>query len=383
MKKRAIISIMKRFSTIALVLLLVAVFSLPASASAATSPGIKPGSFFYFFDTTFEQIGLFFTFNPEKKARKALEYADERLAEAEAVAEDNNAEAVKTAITGYESNIAFAAEKSKEVKDKGQAENLLTSIEDNTSKNQEALSAILIKVPDEAKEAIRQAIEASKKSQEEAAKQIAELKGEVEQLKQEVAELKQNKVERSSNDEKLEIEKAKLEIEIANVKAENAQKEAKIKAQAEVETKNKAEAIKAQEEADGIKLEIEKETQKRLEEQKKLEELKKQQEFKAQQELQRKQEEAAHQAEQNKTNQINSLIAEYQQKINEIDAQILAINQKYYKDTENLRQEGISASGIEGRKIELAREANRQIELLQLEQESLRLQYLNKINSIQ
>lgn len=181
---------MKRFSTIALVLLLVAVFSLPASASAATSPGIKPGSFFYFFDTTFEQIGLFFTFNPEKKARKALEYADERLAEAEAVAEDNNAEAVKTAITSYESNIVFAAEKSKEVKDKGQAENLLTSIEDSTSKNQEVLSAILIKVPDEAKEAIRQAIEASKKGQEEAAKQIAELKGEVEQLKQEVAELK-------------------------------------------------------------------------------------------------------------------------------------------------------------------------------------------------
>src|SRR3989344_1346327 len=101
-------------SFLMLALLLVVVFSLPASASAATNPGVKPGSFFYFFDTTFEKIGLFFTFNSEGKARKALEYADERLAEAEAVAEDNNAEAVKTAITSYESNIAFAAEKSKE-----------------------------------------------------------------------------------------------------------------------------------------------------------------------------------------------------------------------------------------------------------------------------
>ena len=152
--------------------------------------GIKPGSFFYFFDTAFENIGLFFTFSPEKKAQKALEYADERLAEIEAIAEENNPNAIKTAIASYENNIALATEKSKEVKDKGKAETLLTSIEDNTSRNQEVLSAVLIKVPEEAKAAITQAIEASKKGQEEAMKQITELKGEIEQLKKEVAELK-------------------------------------------------------------------------------------------------------------------------------------------------------------------------------------------------
>ena len=177
-------------SFLMLALLLVVVFSLPASASAATNPGVKPGSFFYFFDTTFEQISLFFTFSPEKKAEKALAYADERLAEVEAIAEEQNSNAVKTAITNYESNIALAAEKSKEVQDKGKAENLLTLIANNASKNQEVLSAVLIKVPDEAKEAITQAIEASKKGQEEATRQIAELKSEVEQLKKEVAELK-------------------------------------------------------------------------------------------------------------------------------------------------------------------------------------------------
>jgi len=178
----------KNFFTLAL--LLVIVFSLSDSASAATSVGIKPGSFFYFFDTTFEQISLFFTFSSEKKAKKALVYADERLAEVEALAEDKNPNAVKTAITNYESNIALAAKKSKEVQDKGKAENLLTLIANNASKNQEVLSAVLIKVPDEAKEAITQAIEASKKGQEEATRQIAELKSEVEQLKKEVAELK-------------------------------------------------------------------------------------------------------------------------------------------------------------------------------------------------
>lgn len=192
---------MKRISTIALGLLLLAAFSLPASASAATNPGIKPGNFFYFFDTTFEKIGLFFTFSPEKKARKALEYADERLAEAEAVAE--NAEAVKTAITNYESNIAFAEEKSKDVGDREKAEALLTTIAENTSKHQEVLTAVLVKVHDEAKEAITRAIEASRKGHKEAMQKIAELKGEVEKLKQEVAELKAKDEERGKTIEEL------------------------------------------------------------------------------------------------------------------------------------------------------------------------------------
>ena len=59
-----------------------------------------------------------------------------------------------------------------------EAEILLNSIADNNSRNQEVLSAVLIKVPEEAKAAITQAIEASKKGQEEAMKQVAELKGE-------------------------------------------------------------------------------------------------------------------------------------------------------------------------------------------------------------
>ena len=184
------IKMKKQFYKIFLGVALAFVLAVPIFVSAAPSAGIKPGSFFYFFDTTFEKINLFLTFNPEKKAQKALEYANERLAEAEAVAEEKNTDAVKTAVAGYESNIALAAEESSQIKDKGKTEELLNSIADNTSKHQEILAEVLNKVPDEAKEAITKAIEVSKKGQEEAMKQIAELKGEVEQLKQEVAELK-------------------------------------------------------------------------------------------------------------------------------------------------------------------------------------------------
>lgn len=182
-------------------------FTAPMQASAATNAGVKPGSFFYFLDTTFENVGLFFTFNPEKKVQKALEYADERLAEIEVVAEEKNPDAVKTAIANYESNIALATEKSKEVKDKGRAETLFTSIADNSSRNQEVLAAVLIKVPEEAREAITQAIEASRKGQEEATKQIAELKGEVEKLRQEITELKSKDGERTQKIEELSNQK--------------------------------------------------------------------------------------------------------------------------------------------------------------------------------
>jgi len=120
-------------------LILIILFASPVSASANTKAGIKPGSFFYFFDTAFEKIGLFFTFNPEKKTEKALEYANERLAEVQAIEEGENPDAIKTAIANYENNVALATEKSKEVKDKGQAENLLNLIAGNASRNQEVL----------------------------------------------------------------------------------------------------------------------------------------------------------------------------------------------------------------------------------------------------
>lgn len=182
---------------------------MPFSVFAAPSAGIKPSSFFYFFDIASERISLFFTFNSEKKARKALEYADERLAEAEEVAGDKNTDAVKTAITNYESNIAFAAEKSRGIKEKEKAEALLTTISDSTSRHQEILADVLAKVPDEAKEAITKAIEASRKGHEEALQKIAELKGEIEELKQEVAELRQADSDKQSD----EIEKLKKEVE--------------------------------------------------------------------------------------------------------------------------------------------------------------------------
>ena len=64
-------------------------FLFPATAKA----GVKAGSFFYF-DKAFEKKQNLFHFQPGKESKKALEYADERLAEAEESASENKPEAV-------------------------------------------------------------------------------------------------------------------------------------------------------------------------------------------------------------------------------------------------------------------------------------------------
>ena len=216
--------------------------AMPVSALAQTEAVAKPGIFFYLVDTTFEKVGLFFTFNSEKKARKALVYADKRLAEIEAIDETGKPDVLKSLIANYENNIALAVKKSKDITDKEKAEELFTSIAENTSKNQEVLSAVLIKVPEEAKEAIAQAIEASKKNQEEALQQIAELKKEVSELKEEVQKLKEelqakNEAQEVAKQKKDENGEDKNEKEIEELKKDIEKLEKEIKQSETKETK--------------------------------------------------------------------------------------------------------------------------------------------------
>lgn len=193
------------------------IFLFPVSAKAETNAGIGPDSFFYFFDITAEKINLFFTFNPESKALKALEYADERLAEAKESANKNDTEAIEKAMENYKEKISLATEKSKEIEDEEKIEELLNIVAESTAKHQEILNEVLEKVSDEAKEAILKAIEISKRGQEEANKQISDLKKEVSELKQELEEVKEkleNKNgESKENDNDKEIGKLKKEIE--------------------------------------------------------------------------------------------------------------------------------------------------------------------------
>jgi len=210
--------------------------TIPVFVSAETKAGLTPASPFYFFDAAFENVSLFFTFNPEKKAQKALKYADERLEEAKESASDNKLKAVEKAMEGYEKVISLATEKSKELKDDKKSEEILKTVSESTAKHQEVLVAVLDKVSDEAKEAILRAIETSKKGQEEALKQILRLEDENSKLKKRVEELKSSLMDKENKrgyegeeddkntvEKNEDVEKLRKEVEVLK-KSQQAQR---------------------------------------------------------------------------------------------------------------------------------------------------------------
>jgi len=100
---------MKKPGILAIALALAMIFTIPTGVYAVEAaetetlpdPGINPDSPFYFMDKWGKQISLAFTFNPEKKVQKALLYAEERLAEVNAMMVRNEVRATIRAADGY------------------------------------------------------------------------------------------------------------------------------------------------------------------------------------------------------------------------------------------------------------------------------------------
>ncbi len=122
------------------------------------NPGITPDSSFYFLDIWGKKIGLFFAFGAEAKARKALQYAEERLAEAQVMAGENKPQAVTVATGGYDEYMTMSVEKIGEASEEGVDISEVSEIVAlATSKHLFVLDGVMDIVPEEAKEAIAQA----------------------------------------------------------------------------------------------------------------------------------------------------------------------------------------------------------------------------------
>ena len=133
------------------------------------SPGITPDSPFYFVDIWGKKIGLFLAFGAEAKARKALTYAEERLAEAQTMAAKNKSRGVKQAASGYDEFLAIVTEKAEEARREGvDVSDTSEIVALATSKHLSVLDGVMDIVPDEAKEAITQARSVSINGQENA-----------------------------------------------------------------------------------------------------------------------------------------------------------------------------------------------------------------------
>jgi len=142
------------------------------------APGITPDSPFYFLDNWGKNIGLFFAFGPDAKAKKALEYAEERLAEAQAMADKNKSREVERAADGYKDFVDMAAEKAQEARQRGVSDNLSEIVALATSKHLSVSDGVKDTVPEPAKQAIAKAKEASMNGMRDALKALAKEKPE-------------------------------------------------------------------------------------------------------------------------------------------------------------------------------------------------------------
>ncbi|MFA5997754.1 MAG: DUF5667 domain-containing protein [Candidatus Paceibacterota bacterium] len=114
--------------------------------TAVVDSGLVPGDFFYFFDRWTETMNLALTFNNEKKARKYLEYAKERVAEMSEVLKDPQATLadVASARDNFGEQISLAATLVKGEKDKGaDVKNLARELDDELDNSRDALKSIL------------------------------------------------------------------------------------------------------------------------------------------------------------------------------------------------------------------------------------------------
>lgn len=82
-------------------------------------PGTTPDSPFYFMDKWGKQISLAFTFNAAEKAQKALRYADERMAEIDAMMTRNKIKEATQAANEYQNCLEIATKNMEQARLKG------------------------------------------------------------------------------------------------------------------------------------------------------------------------------------------------------------------------------------------------------------------------
>ena len=118
----------------------------PTLVPPVADAGFAPGDFFYFIDRFSEALNVAFTFNKEKKARKHIEYAKERIAEMSDVLKKPEAKLddVADAKADFDKRIAKAAMLVKSEKESGSdVAGLARELDDELDASRDALKNVL------------------------------------------------------------------------------------------------------------------------------------------------------------------------------------------------------------------------------------------------
>jgi len=158
-------------------------------------PGLTPDSPFYFLDTWGKNIGMFLTFGNEAKARKALQYAEERLAEARAMVAKNKVREMERAANGYDGFMAMVNQRLEAAAQLGLSDNITETVALATEKHLKVLDRVKDRVPEQAKGTLTRARTASMNGQINALRALA--KGKPERAIDIAADTIENRLERA------------------------------------------------------------------------------------------------------------------------------------------------------------------------------------------
>ncbi len=128
-------------------------------------PGLTPDSPFYFLDKWGKGIGMFFAFGSEAKAKKALQYAEERLAEVREMAAKNRVREMEQAANDYEGFMAMVRERLEAAERYGMSDNVSERVSLTTGKHLRVLDKIKDELPEQARAALTRARTASMNGQ--------------------------------------------------------------------------------------------------------------------------------------------------------------------------------------------------------------------------
>ncbi len=167
-----------------------AVYADSNDSEASTDLGITPDSPFYFLDKWGKGLGMFFTFGDEAKAKKALKYGEERLAEAEYMANKNRIRETEQAAEDYAGYMAMVNER---VQNAGTSDNLTETVCVAAARHLAIMERIRERVQERAGDAIDNAENATMNGQLNALRALAKNKI------QRAAELTSNAVENNLN----------------------------------------------------------------------------------------------------------------------------------------------------------------------------------------
>jgi len=212
-----IINIMKTiFLLITLSFLLFPGAGVLAQGTGLLGPGMTPDSPFYFLETIVEKIGTFFTFGDLKKAERYSILAEERLAEANVMAERGKSELAERTLAIYRIQLENSITLAERAQTKGEnIKEAMVRVGQATSIHLEVLTKLYEKVPEQTKPAIENAMEVSLKGHEKAVEVLREQDtlGDIPEevsLSEEIPQEVRERIE-----QKLQIEKAFENIDLS------------------------------------------------------------------------------------------------------------------------------------------------------------------------